>query len=545
MKKETYEKKIGDILKLEQFEKLVYPRKNSKDWTRSEQDRINEALGELLGSGEIDKELYDKMKSSGGQPARLYGLAKVHKDIIPLRPVLSMPGSPYYNIATTVTKWLSVVPESKSNCTSKKIADQLKDIVLDEGEVLVSFDVVSLYTNVPVLEAIQEAADRLYCGEFETPPVSKETFVELLKLASTNVVMLTSDGYYVQKDGLAMGSPPAPLLANIWLSNREKHLKDDAKLFERYMDDIIRSIQLHLAAQKLEQINKIHKNLKFTMEIEEDGLIPFLDMLLRRIGLYLSSTWYCKPTDTGLVMNFHALSPKRYKRSVVSGFVHRIHRACSTWKDFHESLEKAKEVLEKNQYPPQFYNPILEETLTKIHNPNIETSTTSAKDTAEENQDEGEPQVNQVIALQYRGAETDKLVARLKNCGAPVQVVLTLRKLKTYLPSLKPQIPKMIKSNVVYKVTCPRCQACYVGKTFRHLCIRYGEERTRAAETVFKHMKKCGGAKQLKDEHIEVLSTVRGGNFRLKIMEALFIRELEPSINIRDEFNDHELVIKF
>ena len=183
--------------------------------------------------------------------------------------------------------------------------------------------------------------------------------------------------------------------------------------------------------------------------------------------------------------------------------------------------------------------------MTKIHNPNIETSTTSAKDTAEENQDEGEPQVNQVIALQYRGAETDKLVARLKNCGAPVQVVLTLRKLKTYLPSLKPQIPKMIKSNVVYKVTCPRCQACYVGKTFRHLCIRYGEERTRAAETVFKHMKKCGGAKQLKDEHIEVLSTVRGGNFRLKIMEALFIRELEPSINIRDEFNDHELVIKF
>ena len=38
MKKETYEKKIGDILKLEQFEKLVYPRKNSKDWTRTEQD---------------------------------------------------------------------------------------------------------------------------------------------------------------------------------------------------------------------------------------------------------------------------------------------------------------------------------------------------------------------------------------------------------------------------------------------------------------------------------------------------------------------------
>ena len=75
-----------------------------------------------------------------------------------------MPGSPYYNTAEMVTKWLSVVPESKSQCSSKKITNQLKNITLDEGEVLVSFDVVSLYTNVPVLEAIQEAADRLYCG---------------------------------------------------------------------------------------------------------------------------------------------------------------------------------------------------------------------------------------------------------------------------------------------------------------------------------------------------------------------------------------------
>ena len=142
--------------------------------------------------GEIGDELLTKLLSKGRQPARMYGLAKVHKRVIPLRPVLSMAGSPY--TASVVTKWLSVIPESKSNCTSKKLADQLKDITLDEGEVLVSFDVVSLYTNVPVMEAIQEAADRLYCGEFELPPVSKETFIELLKLASTNVVMSTCDG---------------------------------------------------------------------------------------------------------------------------------------------------------------------------------------------------------------------------------------------------------------------------------------------------------------------------------------------------------------
>ena len=80
----------------------------------------------------------------------------------------------------------------------------------------------------------------------------------------------------------------------------------------------------------------------------------------------LSCTWYTKPTDTGLIMNFHALAPKRYKRSVVSGFIHRIYRACSDWKAFHESVERAKNILKKNQYPEAFYEPIIHETLTKI-----------------------------------------------------------------------------------------------------------------------------------------------------------------------------------
>ena len=39
-------------------------------------------------------------------------------------------------------------------------------------------------------------------------------------------------------------------------------------------------------------------------------------------------------------MNYHALAPRRYKQSVVAGFVHRIYRAYSTWKNFHDSLQK-------------------------------------------------------------------------------------------------------------------------------------------------------------------------------------------------------------
>ena len=100
--------------------------------------------------------------------------------------------------------------------------------------------------------------------------------------------------------------------------------------------------------EKLSEINNLHPSLKFTIEREVNGSIPFLDMKIINESGRLSSTWYNKPTDTGLIMNFHALAPKRYKRSVVSGFIHRIHRAGSTWNHFNKSLQHAKLILKKN-----------------------------------------------------------------------------------------------------------------------------------------------------------------------------------------------------
>ena len=68
-----------------------------------------------------------------------------------------------------------------------------------------------------------------------------------------------------------MGSPPAPLLANIWLAKKEIIIKNDAKLFERYMDNIIRTINSEQINEKLLKVNNLHANLKFTIEVEQDG----------------------------------------------------------------------------------------------------------------------------------------------------------------------------------------------------------------------------------------------------------------------------------
>ena len=77
----------------------------------------------------------------------------------------------------------------------------------------------------------------------KTPPVDKDTFIQLASMASCDVVMSTHDGYYAQIDGLAMGSPPAPHLANRWMSQYDPHIEGKSKLFSRYMDDIVMEIK--------------------------------------------------------------------------------------------------------------------------------------------------------------------------------------------------------------------------------------------------------------------------------------------------------------
>ena len=302
------------------------------------------------------------------------------------------------------------------------------------------------------------------------------------------------------------------------------------------------------------EINSFHPALQFTMERENDNSLPFLDMRVINNNGILSSTWYHKPTDTGLIMNFHSLAPKRYKRSVVSGFVHRIYRACSTWKHFHDSLEKAKRVLEQNQYPPEFYGPIIHETLTTIvsrsNDSDSEDQCSDSEDQCSDSEEESSQQEMDTkpkdmrksfsLFLNYRGKVSESYARALHKINAPCRIIFTLRKLKTILPSLKPPVQKLFKSGVVYKIECSRCNSCYVGQTSRHLQTRFKEHLS--SGPVQQHFEDCD--MDLSEEHISILGTTSKGEITLLTLEALWIRDVKPQLNTKDEFRSRALTIK-
>ena len=148
-----------------------------------------------------------------------------------------MPGSACHKIGKQIAACLSRVPECQINTSTKKICDSVKETILKPDEELVSFDVKSLYTNVPVKESIENCADLLF--NWFTIPVDRKTFETLAEIACCDVIMATHDGFYIQVDGLAMGSPPAPYLANGWMSQFDPIIKGNSSFNERCIDDIL------------------------------------------------------------------------------------------------------------------------------------------------------------------------------------------------------------------------------------------------------------------------------------------------------------------
>ena len=105
--------------------------------------------------------------------------------------------------------------------------------------------------------------------------------------------------------------------------------REKAKIFGRYVDDILRSVQTDSIGSILDRVNTLHHNLENTIERLRDNGIPCLDMLVKCQDACVSTSWYQKPTDTGLILSFRALAPIGYKRNMIQSCIHRIFNAAS------------------------------------------------------------------------------------------------------------------------------------------------------------------------------------------------------------------------
>ena len=157
-----------------------------------------------------------------------------------------------------------------------------------------------------------------------------------------------------------MGSPLAPAMADIcmnWLTNEVLAKIKNPPVIMRYVDDLFLAFDNPNDIEYVYQIlNSIHPNLKFTKEEENEGKLPFLDVVITKTSHGIETTVYKNPTFSGLYTKWHSYTPTKYKRNLINNLLHRAHQICSSFTLLHKECNQISSVLEKNGYPKNFLN---------------------------------------------------------------------------------------------------------------------------------------------------------------------------------------------
>ena len=181
----------------------------------------------------------------------------------------------------------------------------MREVKLSEDEPMVSFDVKSLFTNVPVDEALEVVhkglmKDDTLMDQTGLPP---QKVTHLLELSLQTTYFKFQGSYYKQTDGAAMRSPVSPVVANIYMEMFEELALRTAahppRIWRCYVDDTFCVITKTEVEVFLSHLNSLHPTITFTVEHKVDAKLPFLDTLLhcKNDGSFDLSI-YRKPTHT-------------------------------------------------------------------------------------------------------------------------------------------------------------------------------------------------------------------------------------------------------
>lgn len=412
----------------------------------------------ILAAGlekEISIRLIPREKSS--RCPRLYGLPKIHKTDVPLRPIVSSVGAPTQALAKFLAKHMQPFTETASSHikNSFHLLKILKDTTLNPGDLLVSFDVVSLFTSIPIDDAIHSIE------ELVNPP---QHVLDLTKHCLANTYFKYEDTIYKQIQGAPMGSPLSPVVANIFMMKFEREALASAPLkptlWLRYVDDtfVIWPHGRTELGKFLAHLNQQNNKIQFTMEIEKNGCIPFLDVLLKkRDDGKFAHTVYRKTTHTNRYLNAGSHHHPSQIQAVANSLAHRS-ILLSDKDNFPQEKRALTAALVQNGFNLTAIN--------KAFAKNKRQQQT--EDTTEDKEKET------ISILPYIRGTTDKIARTLKKHKIKT-TFKPFKKINALLRSVKGT--NTLESQGVYRIPCLDCEKSYIGRSNRRIAARLDEHR--------------------------------------------------------------------
>ena len=263
-----------------------------------------------------------------------------------------------------------------------------------------------------------------------------------------------------------MGSPLSPVLADLYMEHFEmmpatQTAQKRPSLWYRYMGDtfIIWPHGRESLDDFLSHINSLRPSIKFTMETENDGRLPFLDVLVQREGSSLVTTVYRKTTHTDCYLNFRSNHHPRIKTGIVKCLAHRAKSVCHP-SHMKSELEHLQEVFTLNDYPLHVVKRCLEKT-------SMNTTTTDSTEPADDKP--------KILCLPYVRDLSESIERSCRDLNLKI-VFQSRRTLHTILSKVKDNPAEEKVKGVVYKIDCS-CGDTYIGETGRTLKVRLKEHK--------------------------------------------------------------------
>ena len=275
---EDYIKKSEELLNQSTYKLL------SSDPTTKHKNRLISILKSIKSEGGIDNTTYKRLYPTGAGSPKYYGLPKIHKQGVPLRPIISSRDSATSESAKELAKILKpLVGNSPHHVQNNQdFMDSIRDIKIKPEECITSYDVSALFTSIPIEPAINIIEQQLK----EDKDLHSRTnmkihhITSLLRFCLNNSYFSFQGRFYQQTEGAAMGSPISPIVANLFMEDLKvqaiRTSPTPPSLWKSFVDDTFKIIKKEDRSIFLQHLNSIHQNIKFPCEeVRNDGSMPF------------------------------------------------------------------------------------------------------------------------------------------------------------------------------------------------------------------------------------------------------------------------------
>ena len=206
-------------------------------------------------------------------------------------------------------------------------------------------------------------------------------------------------------------------------------------------------------------INSLVPSIKFTVENEVDGKIPFLDTVIHRSGHGFKFSIYRKPTNNLAYVHYFSGHTLNVKQSVFQSMFLRALRVCSP-EFFDEEIAIIRSIGEKLCYP--------EYVIEKCYN--------FAKKTFYNQESRSEICLKNMLCLPYH-ENFSNLVSILKRIDISVVFKFT-KTIKNVLIKNSPED----NNNIIYSIHCNSCSIPYIGQTTKGISKRLDQHKENVRE---------------------------------------------------------------